>query len=37
MGFELLDIKISYKNYDENEETITKSFLNPCLKESKLY
>lgn len=37
MSFDLLDIKISYKNYDDNDETITKSFLNPCLKESKLY
>lgn len=37
MSFDQLNIKISYKNYDENDDTITRCFINPCLKECMLY
>lgn len=37
MALNELDLRISYRSYDENDLTIPNSFLNPCLKETVLY
>ena len=37
MALNELNLRISYRSYDENDLTIPNSFLNPCLKETVLY